>query len=108
PGPNPDAEIPARLLELGFTHVAAQRGRRRSDDLDLDLAVAQEFLAGAIEGWALATTSLRDLFGIRDTQRVPVISGDEDPVRLMSPASAGGDFSGEARRLGEVTAELHI
>ena len=107
-GPNPDAEVPARLLELGFTHVAGQRGRRRSDELDVDLSVAQEFLAGAAEGWALAITSLRDLFGMRDTQRVPVIRGDEDPVELMGPTSAGGDFSGEARRLGEVTAELHV
>jgi maltokinase len=109
PGPNPDAEVPPRLLDVGFTHVARQLGRRRAEGLDFDLAVAQEFLAGATEGWALALTSLRDLFGLRDTQRVPVISNIEEPPEMLSgPTSAGGDFSGEARRLGEVTAELHV
>jgi maltokinase len=108
PGQNPDAEIPGRLIEVGFTHVARPYGRRRSDDLDLDLAVASEFLAGATEAWALALTSLRDLFALRDTQRVPVITGEEDLEQIAGATSAGGDFSGEATRLGEVTGELHV
>ena len=43
------------------------------------------------EGWALALTSLRDLY-----------AGGDDP------ADAGGDFAAEAERLGHVTAELHL
>src|SRR5207248_1812066 len=56
-----------------------------------DLAVAQRYLAGGAEGWALAVTSLRDLYA----------SDCEEP------AECGGDFGAEARRLGEVTARMH-
>lgn len=89
-GRNPDVEVTTALARVGFEHVARPVGVWRSGDLDL--AFAQEFLAGGAEGWALALTSLRDFYD----------SGDPDP------AAAGGDFSGEARRLGVVTAQLHV
>ncbi len=88
-GRNPDIEVTTALSRVGFAHVARPVGVWRSGDLDL--AFAQEFLAGGSEGWALALTSLRDFYD----------SGEEDP------AAAGGDFSMEARRLGSVTAQLH-
>jgi maltokinase len=58
-----------------------------------DLAIVQEFLAGGSEGWALALTSLRDLYA-------------SDPP--IAPEAAGGDFGDEAKRLGEMTAKLHL
>jgi maltokinase len=88
-GPNPEVEVTEGLAEVGFTSVAEPLGSWRRDDRDL--AFAQRFLAGGTEGWALALTSLRDLYA--------------DPV---DPAEAGGDFGAEANRLGEVTADLHI
>jgi maltokinase len=88
-GPNPDVEVPAALHEAGFENVAEPLGVWREDDTDL--AVAQRYLAGGAEGWALAVTSLRDLYA----------SDCEEP------AECGGDFGAEARRLGEVTARLH-
>lgn len=87
-GRNPDVEVTEGLAEVGFTHVAEPLGAWRAGERDL--AFAQRFLAGAIEGWAMALTSLRDLYA--------------DPV---DPAEAGGDFGAEAHRLGEVTADLH-
>ena len=89
-GPNPDVEIPRELARLGFTHVAAPVGVWQRDGVDL--AVCVQYLAGAAEGWALALTSLRDLYA----------TGVDDP------AAAGGDFGAEAGRLGEVTAGLHL
>lgn len=89
-GPNPDVEVPERVAELGFDHVAAPVGIWRRDDADL--AVVTRFLAGGAEGWALALTSLRDLYA----------NGADDP------AATGGDFGAEAARLGAVTAELHL
>ena len=90
-GPNPDVEVPAALHAAGFENVAEPLGVWRHDDADADLAVAQRYLAGGADGWALALTSLRDLY-----------ASDCD-----EPAECGGDFGAEARRLGEVTARMH-
>jgi len=54
------------------------------------------FLRTATDGWTLAATSVRDLYA-RDLY-------ENDAV---SAADAGGDFSGEAQRLGAATAEVH-
>ena len=89
-GPNPDVEITTALAATGFTHVAEPLGVWRRGDVDL--AVCSRYLAGGAEGWALALTSLRDLYA----------TGGDDP------AAAGGDFAAEAGRLGEVTAGLHL
>ncbi len=89
-GPNPDVEITTAVAAAGFTHVAEPLGVWRRDDLDL--AVAARYLGGGAEGWALAQTSLRDLYA----------SACEDP------AVCGGDFAAEATRLGGVTATMHL
>jgi maltokinase len=89
-GPNPDVEVTTALASAGFAHVAEPVGVWRHEDMDL--AVCERYLAGGAEGWALALTSLRDLYA----------SGCEDP------ADAGGDFAAEARRLGQVTATMHL
>ena len=91
PGRNPDVEVTTALADAGFEHVATPLVEWRDDTFDL--AFGQQFLAGGTEGWALALTSLRDLYS----------SGDG-----AAPAEAGGDFSGEAERLGRVTAEMHV
>jgi maltokinase len=52
-------------------------------------------------------TSLRDLFGVHDTQPVPLIT-DDGPPPEPDPGQAGGDFSAEAERLGAMTAQLHV
>ncbi len=88
-GPHPGLELLIGLDKAGFNHVAApvavwRRGGR-------DLGVVQEHLAGGSSGWAMARTSVRDLYAAR----VPA----ED---------AGGDFASEARRLGTMTARMHL
>ena len=90
PGRNLDVEVTTALAEAGFAHVAEPVAAWERDGNDL--AFVQQFLAGGAEGWALALTSLRDFFA----------SGEADP------AEAGGDFAGEANRLGRVTAEMHV
>ncbi|MGO9341115.1 MAG: hypothetical protein ACLP6E_01150 [Acidimicrobiales bacterium] len=88
-GPHPGLELLIGLDQAGFNHVAApvavwRRGGR-------DLGVVQEHLSGGSSGWAMARASVRDLYAAR----VPA----ED---------AGGDFASEARRLGTMTARMHL
>ncbi len=89
-GANPDVDVTTALAAAGFAHVARPVASWRVEGVDL--AFAQQFLAGGSEGWALALTSLRDFY-----------NGDND-----DPAEAGGDFAGEARRLGSMTARMHL
>jgi maltokinase len=89
-GRNPDVEVTTALTAAGFEHLARPLVSWR--DETFDLAFGQEFLAGGAEGWALAVTSLRDLY-----------NGES-----RTPEEAGGDFAGDAERLGRVTAEMHL
>ena len=106
-GPNPEVEVTSALASIDFPWVAAAIAVGRDEELDVDLAVAQPFLAGGVDGWRMALTSLRDLFGVHDTQSMPVISADSPPPST-DPSQAGGDFAGEAGRIGEVTAKVHV
>jgi maltokinase len=99
PGQNPDLEVTSALARRGSRHVAEPFGwiETRDGDDPILLAILSRFLPGASDGWSLAATSLRDLY-----------SGD--PVRAQGtipPDQAGGDFAGEAFRLGTATAEVH-
>ncbi|HEY3810390.1 MAG TPA: phosphotransferase [Acidimicrobiales bacterium] len=90
PGRNPDVEVTAALAAAGFEHVAAPLLAWRDDPYDL--AFGQQYLAGGSEGWALALTSLRDLYN----------------STAAHPADTGGDFAAESGRLGRMTAEMHL
>jgi maltokinase len=104
-GPNPELEVTSALFERGFRHVVQPIAAWRRDGTDL--AVLQPYLVGAVDGWAMALTSLRDLFAVHETQPIPVVTDAEPPPEVLDPTAAGGDFSGEAERLGEMTADLH-
>ncbi|HEY1990413.1 MAG TPA: hypothetical protein VGG43_13170 [Acidimicrobiales bacterium] len=88
-GPHPGLELFLGLDAVGFNHLLApiavwRRGRT-------DLGIVREYQAGNTGGWSLALTSLRDLYA----------AGGE-------PDRAGGDFAAEARRLGTMTARMHM
>ncbi len=104
-GPNPEVEVTSALSRVGFPWVAEPLATESAHGFDL--ALLQPFLAGAVDGWALALTSLRDLFGVHDTHSMPVVDLSKPPP-AADPAEAGGDFSAEAHRLGETTAAMHI
>ncbi|MFC4061340.1 aminoglycoside phosphotransferase [Planomonospora corallina] len=93
PGVNPELEITGALALRKAAHIAQPYGWFETD-LDGEtttLAMTQEFLSGANDGWALALASVRDLYN--------------SPER--SASEAGGDFSAESFRLGTATAEVH-
>lgn len=95
PGENPDIEIHAELTRAGSEHVADLYGWVEWRDPDsgdvFQLAMLQQFLRTATDGWDLALSSVRDLFAEAD----------------LHAHEVGGDFSGEATRLGEALREVH-
>ncbi len=98
PGPNPDLEVTSALNRLGSPHIAEPYGAIETvmDEVGTTLAILSKFLRTATDGWTLAATSVRDLYA-RDLYESDAVSA----------ADAGGDFSGEAHRLGVATAEVH-
>ncbi|WP_375479553.1 hypothetical protein [uncultured Jatrophihabitans sp.] len=93
PGVNPDIEVQGALSRLGAKHVARLLGAVEADvdGVQTSLAMVQEFLRTATDGWVLATNSVRDLMAEAD----------------LHAEEAGGDFAGEAERLGAAVAETH-
>jgi maltokinase len=93
PGLNPDIEIHAELGRLGGRHIAKLLGHVSAelDDAPWSLAMLQEFMTTATDGWHLATISVRDLMAEAD----------------LHAEEAGGDFAAEAHRLGVSAAEVH-
>ena len=99
PGTNPDIEIHEVLTRAGSDNVAAlygwlevSTGSTSGAGEPLQLAMLQQFLRTASDGWELALTSVRNLFAEAD------LYADE----------VGGDFAGEAQRLGEAVARIHV
>ena len=105
-GTNPDIEIHEVLTRAGSENVAALLGWVEHSGLPtgggaasptggasepFQLAMLQQFLRTASDGWELALTSVRNLFAEAD------LYADE----------VGGDFAGEAQRLGEAVARIH-
>lgn len=98
PSPRAEVEVLTRLDEVGFNYIVAPVAVWR--DEEADLALVREFWAGGVEGRALALTSLRDLLGEEADAPEP------DPD--LAAARAGGDLASETRRLGEMSARLHL
>lgn len=96
PGSNPDIEIHEALTRVENEHVAALYGwlevpPSSPDEPPLHLAMLQQFLRTASDGWDLALASVRDLFAEAD------LHADE----------VGGDFGAESHRLGIATGQVH-
>lgn len=104
PGRNPDIEVHKALTEAENEHVAALYGWLEAPGVStgsagegsegsgpIHLAMLQQYLRTASDGWDLALASVRDLFAEAD------LHADE----------VGGDFAAESHRLGVATAEVH-
>jgi maltokinase len=93
PGLNPDLEVGQALDAVGSSHTPRVLGWLSTDveGVETTLAVAHQFMATAVDGFEHALVSVRDLIATPDTD----------------PSQAGGNFAGEALRLGEAIAEVH-
>jgi maltokinase len=93
-GENPDITTHRVLTEAGCPHIAELYGwieATTEDGAPIHLAMLQQFLRTASDGWEIALASVRDLFSEAD------LHADE----------VGGDFASEAARLGTALAEVH-
>ncbi len=99
PGPNPDLEVSLALARLGSSHIAEPYGwaQTTTDGTDTVLAILSRYLRAASDGWSLAATSVRDLYATEGAR----------PGEAARPGEVGGDFAGEAERLGATTAQIH-
>jgi maltokinase len=93
PGVNPDIDVHEVLTRAGSEHVPALYGWLDVDDdgQTLQLAMLQQFLRTASDGWDLALASVRAL--LADLE--------------VHAHDSGGDFAGESARLGEALREVH-
>lgn len=93
PGLNKDLRLHRALREVGCHHIADPLGSITGvlDGEPTTIGMLQRFMPDAADGWVMATTSVRDLMA--------------DPS--MAPQELGGDFAGEASRLGAAVATVH-
>ncbi len=93
PGLNKDLHLHRALREVGCEHIADPLGSITGvlDGEPTTIGMLQRFLPDAVDGWLMATTSIRDLMA--------------DP--MVAPEDLGGDFAGEASRLGAAVAAVH-
>ncbi len=99
PGVNPDIQIHDVLTRSGSGHVAELYGWLdtvdESTDSVIQLAMLQQFLRTASDGFDLAKASVRNLYA--ETE----LDADE------AGGDFGGDFAGEAALLGAAVGEVH-
>jgi maltokinase len=136
PGANPDLEVADALARLGSDRVAAPFGwiETQLDGEPVLLAVLSEFLAGASDGWSLATTALGRLYARQAAYGQDYLTGPLAPDAAPAgpvpgrtapggpgstvpgstgpsstgPGEAALPFAAPARQLGLATAQMHV
>jgi maltokinase len=105
--PSVELEMTRALEDAGFEHVAPIRAwlhyERDDQPHGALLALVQRYLHNGTEGWTLALTSLRDLYAEAEEHQ----AGDA-AQRAQAVEEAGGSFTAEAARLGDITAQMHL
>jgi maltokinase len=106
PGPSQELEMSDALAASGFTHIAPLLGRvvwASGTEPPSPLVLVQRFLHNSSEGWALAMTSLRDLYATAEGM------GAADAVeRRAAVDDQDAAFLAESMRLGKVVAQMHL
>lgn len=106
-GPNPDLELNRLLTNEGFLNVPAQvgeityEGAIAGEEIEIDLGIAQQFLAEGVDAWEHIRGQLDKLFSEVDPADAP-----EDRRFLIEERS--GDLLDSITELGDVIASMHV
>jgi maltose alpha-D-glucosyltransferase / alpha-amylase len=106
-GANPDLELNRLLTNEGFEHVPPQvgeisyEGEIDGEAVSIDLALAQRYIQGAVDGWAEVLHQLNLLYDQIDCD------GPPDRIRSSIETRAAPLLDG-MEYLGDVTASLHV
>jgi maltokinase len=98
-GLNPDLELHRALGRQGSREVAPLLGAIEGDlpgehggVEPMTVAMLQSYAANSADGWSMALASVRDLLAEAD----------------LRPDEVGGDFAGEAHRIGKTVGAVHL
>jgi predicted trehalose synthase len=106
-GPNPDLELNRLLTHEGFEHVPAQvgeityEGTIDAEEVQIDLAIAQHFLADGTDAWENVLGRLQTFYGEVDP-------ADASEDRRFLTEERSGDLLESIASLGEAIASMHI
>ncbi|HVC39967.1 MAG TPA: hypothetical protein VNH20_08375 [Candidatus Dormibacteraeota bacterium] len=108
PGMSPEVELLEALDAAGFAGIARPLGvvEASSAGVTTSLAVAQAYLRNGTDGFALALTSLRDLYGDLLIEADGAVPLPADCVRAVE--SQGASFAGAAAQIGGLTSAMHL
>lgn len=106
-GPNPDLELNRLLTSEGFDHVPAQvgeityEGTIEGEDVEMDLAIAQQFLPDGLDGWEHVREQIQKLYDEVD----PADTAEDH--RFLTEERAH-DLLQSLTDLGDVIASMHV
>lgn len=107
-GPSVELDMVRALERQGFPHLAPTLGTAVYSGTEgygpALLCLLQRHLHGGTDGWTLALTSLRDLYA--DSEEEDGRRSHTERQRAVT--EQGGSFTAESRRLGQVTADMHL
>jgi maltose alpha-D-glucosyltransferase/alpha-amylase len=107
PGANPDLELNRILTNEGFEHVPPQVGEISYEaeideqPISIDLAMAQRYVEGAVDGWVYVLDRINELYDRIDRRARP------KRIRALAQTRAA-ELLDDAEQLGDVTASLHV
>jgi len=106
-GRNPDLELNRVLTSEGFVNVPAQvgeityKGTIAGEEVEIDLGIAQQFLADGVDAWEHILIQLGRLF-----DEIDPADAAEDRSFLIEERA--GDLLESIAELGEVVASMHV
>ena len=102
-GRNPDLELTRVLTSEGYEHIPPHLGEviYESDQGQIDLCIAQQFMPDSVEGWQEVLKRLHQVYDAIDD------ADAREDIRFLTEQRSH-EILASLQELGEVTASLHV